>query len=128
VSPLTIRLTVFPTQLSHNPLGSWTLDHILPALDFTYKLTEPLRQFSFGRGATPFLLKVEIVAEEGASVAQISSIKILGVKIDLSDYSIVHRDGGSFTAVKTTFLAAIQSQGAESWRRYLRALSNVRTE
>jgi hypothetical protein len=127
-SPLSIRMTLFPSRLSRSPLGSWTLDRIPPAYHLSYKLAPPLRRFSFSRGSTPFALELEILTQDGTSAVQASSVTIVGVKVDLSDYTIVHRDGRCLTAVKTTFLTGSESHGTRSWRTYFETLSNVGAE
>jgi hypothetical protein len=56
----------------------------------------PLKQFSFGRGATPY----RVAFSSNLNQTNISSITALGTKIDISDYSEINKYKNNYVFIK----------------------------
>lgn len=118
----TSKLNINLLHSTKNPkiLSSFTIPVDKNSLSTIYRLPNPVKKFSFGRGATDFVL--EIKSNENLIVQK---IEIYGVKISLSNYKIINKDKSSFTAIKNDFLSKIYSMNLTDWQTYIKRISNV---
>ncbi len=77
-----------------------------------------LSNFSFGRGATDFILLVD-------SKEKIKKIEVLGIKVNLTDYKIINRTDTNFFAIRNDFFQQIETQNLTEWKRFLKEIKNV---
>lgn len=122
-----MTITLYDSAKNFVQIGKWTAKAPDDLSTFSFRLEHPIEHFSFGRGGTDFVLKIENTAAPQS--VQISGVEVLGVKVDLSGYTIFQRDfnndGRCFAAIKNSFLQEIQQTDSTEWKRYLREVSNV---
>ena len=127
--PQNIEITLYNSAQNFVEIGHWAT--LIPAgqVSYTYKLEKPINHFSFGRGATDFIVKISSLNISDPSLIQIDNFKILGVKVDLSNYTIFNEDFGHnkrcFAAIKNSFFQEIQNSDSAEWKKYLKEVSNV---
>ncbi len=124
-----------PVVLRHSPqhprhtIGEWEVPVPVHRDDVVeFRLANPVRRFSLGRGATPFLLEISGIDRGQTSAAPVSAIDVLGVKIDMSPYEVVNREPNCLTAIRRDFLSEIRGRPGHPWARYVESISNVPRE
>jgi len=122
-----ISINLIHSVNDNRSLGNWAFKSIINQKVLTYHLPKPIPNFSFSRGATDFILEIENISKDNTALQKINKIEILGVKVDLSGYTIINREQKCLTAVKTSFLKKVKKEGPESWRKYFREITNVRS-
>jgi len=125
-----LELTLYDSAINYVEIGQWitTLPNNQKPF-FAYYLEKPINHFSFGRGATSFIIVIKNMSINDSSSTQISNIGILGVKVDVSNYTIFHKDYDHdercFAAIKNSFLQEIQDNNLTSWKNYLDKVFNA---
>jgi hypothetical protein len=119
---LQIRLLASPRR--PDILGAWSAPPGTPDAQGWWTVPLRLQPFSFGRGRTDFALEIEAATDDGVP-PKIEAVEIRGVKVDLADYRVVHRDGGCWTALRSDFLEELHASGRSDWQQYLRNLAQV---
>jgi len=120
---LSLNVKIYSSIEASNPLRDCRLALNLPFKyrKLRYNLPESIRNFSFTRGRTAF--KIEI--DSPVSIDKyIEKIQILAVKVNLSDYTVVHRKDNNFTAIRTDFIREITFKNLSPWKKYLENLAN----
>ncbi len=121
-----VEISLYDSPLSQVRLGEWTASIPAGQASYSYELPVPLSNFSHGRGATDFAVRISL---KGAAAPQLSGLEIPGVRLDLSGYTVFNRDrsrgGRCFAAIKNSFLKEINTNDLVAWKTYLRKLSNV---
>jgi hypothetical protein len=120
--PDSVQFTLRESPHSHKILGSWTSRAAPLAAGDAWTFPVRLKPFSFGRGATDFVLQIQTTPTDKA-VPEIVGVEVVGIKVDLADYQIVQREAGCFTAFRKDFLSEMQVSRDVAWRRYLKNLS-----
>jgi hypothetical protein len=92
------------------------------------KLPKPLRDFSIGRGATDFIVRLSTSNDTAAEMRKLVGLDIYGVRVNVSDYIILNRDRKCFAAVQRSFLKELQSRNDSRWLTYLKGITNVRSD
>jgi hypothetical protein len=120
---LLLNVKIYSSIAESNPLRDCpiTLDQPLKCRKIKYTLPESIRYFSFSRGRTAF--KIEIDAPVSID-KYIEKIQILAVKVNLSDYTVVHRKDDNYTAIRSDFIKEMNSKHLSPWKRYLEDLTN----
>ena len=85
-------------------------------------LPRAVGRFSINRGDTSFVLKLGVRGVSAEAVPSPVGIDVLGVKVALADYVVIHREQNCFTAIQRRFLNEIQRAPAHPWSRYLERL------
>lgn len=116
VSGHSYSVTLYETPLKSEVLGRWKVDSG-GAPVFSHRLPRSRRFAAYSRGATDYELHV-------TGPARIGAIEVFGVKVDLTDYVLVHRGSGGFTAIRRDVL----NKGAqpERWRRFIALVKSIR--
>jgi hypothetical protein len=120
--PESVQLTLQESPHSRKILGSWTFRPAHSAAGDAWIISARLKPFSFGRGATDFVLQIRTTPTDKAA-PEIVGVEVVGIKVDLANYQIVQREGGCFTAFRKDFLNEMQVSRDAAWRRYLQGLS-----
>jgi hypothetical protein len=121
-------VTLYDSTVNFVELGHWAVKvPVTSSGSFTYKFEKPIDHFSFSRGATDFILVIESL--DTTSEIQIDKIETLGVKVDISNYTIFNKDFDHqercFAAIKSSFLQEIYDNNYTGWKKYLDEVSNV---
>ena len=122
-----IRISLLYSPRDSRMLQNWTWENIDVSQPINLLLEDSFRNFSFSRGSLPFVVVVEtIAAYEKSRGISVTRLEIIGIKVDLSDYAVVHRDASCFTAFRKDFLAKITTDESETaWRQYLESVRNA---
>ncbi|MCM8774753.1 MAG: hypothetical protein NC930_00115 [Candidatus Omnitrophica bacterium] len=123
--PQNISLTLFYSPSNQTALGRWSWNRISLQQSTFLKLSEALHQFSFSRGSLPFVIGIDIRPVQGRTSPGISQVDVIGIKVNLNGYTIIHREGQCFTALKNDFLTAIERNDLQDWQKYLGRIKNV---
>ena len=123
-------VTLYDSAVNFVEIGRWVVKIPINSSHlFTYKFEKPIDHFSFSRGATDFILVIESVNINTTSAIQISEIETLGVKVDISNYTVFHKDFGHkercFAAIKSLFFQEVYNNNYTEWKKYLDEVSNV---
>lgn len=121
-----IKINLYANIYEKSPSYRWFFTVTSINSEFTYRLSNPVANFSYDRGGTDFVLEIENAPLDDLTVNEISLIEILGRKVDLSGYLIINKEQRCFTAVKKSFIDQIDKKGPESWRQYFKEITNVR--
>jgi len=110
-----LRIQLFGDPNRKTALGAWTIDTAAGSTTADLMLSPPVEKFSIDRGGMPFLLEI--------TGAPIASAQLLARTADLRNFSIVHRSGGCFTAVRGDLLdEAARDRAWAAWIESLRQL------
>ncbi|RHX79541.1 hypothetical protein DLM77_11645 [Leptospira yasudae] len=115
-----IRLNLASDAQRANVIDSWNIRFNTSDPKYRFQLTRPIPNFSFSRGATDFILLIE-----GDEPKRIKKIEILGIKVDLNNYKIIHRSDNNFLAVQKPFLKVVYEQNKAEWKNFIEAIKNV---
>jgi hypothetical protein len=100
---------------------SITLDKYMGENQVVHILSESVKQFSFSRGATAF--KIEIDAR-APLYGFIEKIEVLAIKVNLLNYSVIHRNENGFTAIRNDFIKEIKQKNLSHWYSFMERLRN----
>lgn len=125
-----LEIILYDSAKNYVEIGQWIVTIPNKKKSFyIFNLEKPISHFSFGRGATDFIIVINNLGIDDTSTSRISGIDILGVKVDISSYTIFHKDFDHdercFAAIKNSFSQEIQDNNLTSWKRYLEDVSNV---
>lgn len=120
-----LRITLRHSPRNPQILGQWIFRHITGGPTTEIKLDPPVRHFSFSRGALAFIVEIEQEVEAGLPPPAIAELGIIAIKVNLKNYETLHQEEQCFTALRKDFLQQIETQGPDSWRRYLEYLRNA---
>jgi hypothetical protein len=84
-------------------------------------LPEGIKNFSFKRGRTAFKLELDALAP---FCGFIEKIEILAIKVNLINYTVIHRAEKSFTALRNDFIDEIARKNLSPWHGFLEKLEN----
>lgn len=123
-------VVLYDSSKNFEEIGRWVIKiPDTPSLSFSYKLEKPIGHFSFGRGGTDFIVVIENPNINDTQAIQVSALEILGVKVDMTNYTIFHKDFGHeercFAAIKTSFFQEVYKNNYTEWKKYLNEVSNV---
>lgn len=90
-------------------LGTWEIN------GDRLQLPEPLHHFSFTRGSRDFILKF-------TPSTHIVRVDVYGIKVDLTNYEVAHRQENNFTAIEKSFLARMRKDQNAEWLTFLNNL------
>ena len=110
-----LSITVLYSPEFPHVVGAWRWP--LPAErphDIEYRLPHAVRGFSIGKPPTPFV--VHVVARGGPLPERMD---ILGLKVDVRGYVVVHREGDCFTAVRAELLDHGVMTERRPWAEYI---------
>ena len=113
--PQTLKLKLYDSPKNMRLLGQWQFE--LKKNDNFLTTTPPVNSFAILHNNTPFLI-------EAQSESPLESMALIGIKINLSGYTVVNKNGGNFTALKTDFLEQITSENS-GWTNFLSKVKNV---
>ncbi|MBT7073328.1 MAG: hypothetical protein HN922_00290 [Anaerolineae bacterium] len=121
-------VTLYDSYKNYEEIGQWffTIQNNNERIS-TIHLDEPISDFSFTRGATNFVLELKNITPNNSN-KNICGIEILGVKIDIRDYTIFHLEENKklcFSAIKNSFYQEIKNDDLTLWQNYLDGISNV---
>jgi len=123
----TLLVTLYESPVNFVVIGQWDVAVSERQRSIIYSNKDLIRNFSHNRGATDFILKIE--STDNAPLPNINSVILLGVKVDISDYTVFNRDlehgGRCFAAIKNSFLNEIDMNNDVKWQEYLNEVSNV---
>lgn len=77
-------------------------------------------KFSFGRGSVDFIIQINCI-----SSLSINSIEIYGLKVNLSNFRIIHNYNMNFLAIDKEFYKSILRDNNNEWKGFLYNLKNV---
>lgn len=121
-------VTLYDSDKNYEEMGQWIFTFRNSENGFgAVHLDEPIKKFSFSRGVTDFILELGNINPDN-SIKNICRVEVLGVKVDISDYTVFHTGGNKkicFAAVKNSFYEEIQNDELTEWQDYLRDVSNV---
>jgi hypothetical protein len=101
-----VATRLYSTLRRDRSLGQWSVPVSDRGGATDYRLPEALTAFSISRGATPFVF--DVAAGTGVAV---DGVWLIVRPVDVTAYSIVARENGCFTAVRSDFEAAIRRDG-----------------
>lgn len=121
-----IRVSLLYSPRDSRMLQNWTWENIDVSQPLNLLLKEPFHDFSFSRGSLPFVVVIEtIAADENSRGISVTGLEIIGIKVDLSGYAVIHRDLSCFTALRKDFLERINTEESETaWKQYLESIRN----
>jgi hypothetical protein len=122
-----LQAELISSPLDSRSLGEWT-GPSRGANSIEVKLPKPLRDFSIGRGATDFIVRLSTSNDTAAEMRKLVGLDIYGVRVNVSDYIILNRDRKCFAAVQRSFLKKLQSRNDSRWLTYLKGITNVRSD
>lgn len=110
----TVNVSVFPEPTADRGIGQWQARTPVSTASIEACPDEPLQAVSIHRGATPFLLRIDVPG----GAPPIGSVLVVGQRVDLRHFRIVHRSGACWTAVEESFLASLRARHPPEWRRF----------
>jgi hypothetical protein len=120
VDDLEIKTAIYSKYPKNETKSIWNIKIPKNQSDYTYRLPNSLKDFSFGRGRTDF----HIVLNSNQQI-QIKELIIYGVKIDLQNYTIINRQNSNFLAIDNDFYKLIINNKDIKWLNYINGVKNV---
>jgi len=77
------------------------------------------------RGSLPFVLFLEIKSKDGSAPPPVKTVRVMGVKVNLSGYTLIHQKGYCFMALKNDFLREEFARPESPWRIYIMKHVNI---
>jgi hypothetical protein len=118
------KATLLRSPSDPSVLANWDWANVEPANPLTLHFDKPVTEI-YGRGSMPFILILETQSPDGKMPADVASVEILGIKVNIADYTIVQEEGRCFTALKSSFLEKILGTDSKEWKHYLSSLTSV---
>jgi len=124
-----LSVTLYESPIHFVVVGQWDVAIPEGQLSTTYAISDPIQDFSHNRGKTDFILTIE--SRDHIPLPNIRDITILGIKVDISEYTVYNRVSDNnrfcFAAIKNSFLNEINAKGDAKWQDYLNKVSNIDT-
>ncbi|HAW51723.1 MAG TPA: hypothetical protein DCX54_05250, partial [Flavobacteriales bacterium] len=124
-----LSVTLYESPINFVVIGQWNVVILGEGLTTMYPISDPIQDFSHNRGTTDFILTIE--SRDHIPLPNISDITILGVKVNLSGYTVYNREFDNnrfcFAAIKNSFLNEINTKGDTKWQNYLNEVGNIDT-
>jgi hypothetical protein len=118
-----LNIKVYLSMESDTPLREFSimLDQRRGDYRVVHLLSDSIKQFSFSRGATAFKLEIDALAP---ICSYIEKIEVLAIKVNLLNYTVIHRAENGFTALRNDFINEIKQKNLSSWYDFMERLSN----
>jgi hypothetical protein len=116
---MSVQVKVFPTLQSETEIKFETFDFLCARGVHLLIFNTPVKQFSFGRGATPF----RVAFSPNLNRRNMDNVLALGTKIDITDYSQINKHKNNYIFVKNSL--ASQSSLTPIYSDFIRQVSQM---